>query len=175
MKKPNTVGGGANTNRNGLEFERGTDLAEAFIEHPLYKLNGDGVVERTTGREVGRMYGKNKLYKNLLEANGIDYQNIVSKKLLPDDALLVDKTLFVIEKKYQAGAGSVDEKLQTCDFKRKQYTKLLAPLGIAVEYYYVLNSSWFNHPSYRDVFDYIESVGCRHFFDVIPLEALGLQ
>lgn len=174
MKKFNTVGGGANTNRNGLEFERGTDLAEAFKEHPLYKLNGDGVVERTTGREVGRMYGKNKLYKNLLEASSIDYQTIVSKKLLPDDALLVGKTLIVIEKKYQAGAGSVDEKLQTCDFKRKQYAKLLAPLGIAVEYYYVLNSSWFNHPSYRDVFDYIESVGCRYFFDVIPLEELGL-
>lgn len=175
MKKPNTVGGGANTNRNGLEFEQGTDLAEAFIEHPLYKLNGDGIVERTTGREVGRMYGKNKLYKNLLEANGVNYKDIVSKKLLPDDALLVDKTLFVIEKKYQASAGSVDEKLQTCDFKRKQYAKLLAPLGIAVEYYYVLNSAWFDKPSYRDVFDYIESVGCRHFFDIIPLEALGLQ
>lgn len=174
MKKFNTVGGGANTNRNGLEFERGTDLAEAFKEHPLYKLNGDGIVERTTGREVGRMYSKNKLYKNLLEANGIDYHAIVSKKLLADDALLVGKTLIVIEKKYQAGAGSVDEKLQTCDFKRKQYAKLMAPLGIGVEYYYVLNSSWFNHPSYRDVFEYIESVGCRYFFDVIPLEELGL-
>lgn len=174
MKKFNTVGGGANTNLSGLEFERGTDLAEAFKEHPLYKLNGDGILERTTGREVGRMYGKNKIYKNLLEANGIDYQTIVSKKLLPDDALLVGKKLIVIEKKYQAGAGSVDEKLQTCDFKRKQYAKLMAPLGIDVEYYYVLNSSWFNHPSYRDVFDYIESVGCRYFFDVIPLEELGL-
>ena len=174
MKKFNTVGGGANTNRNGLEFERGTDLAEAFKDHPLYKLNGDGIIERTTDHEVGRMYGKNKLYKNLLEANNIDYQSIVSKKLLPDDALLVDKTLFVIEKKYQAGAGSVDEKLQTCDFKRKQYAKLLAPLGVTAEYYYVLNSAWFDHPSYRDVFAYIESVGCRYFFDVIPLEKLGL-
>lgn len=174
MRTPNTVGGGANTNRSGLEFERGTDLAEAFQDHSLYKLNGDGVEERATGREVGRLYGKNKLYKNLLEANGIDYKVLVSKKLLPDDALLVGRKLFVIEKKYQAGAGSVDEKLQTCDFKRKQYGKLLAPLNITAEYYYILNNLWFNHPSYRDVFEYIESVGCRYFFDVIPLAELGL-
>jgi hypothetical protein len=42
-------------------------------------------------------------------------------------------------------AGSVDEKLQTCDFKRKQYLKLVQPLGIKVEYVYVLND-WFKQP-----------------------------
>ena len=44
------------------------------------------------------------------------------------------ETLFIIEVKYQQLAGSVDEKLQTCDFKRKQYLKLVNYLGLKVEY-----------------------------------------
>jgi hypothetical protein len=53
-----------------------------------------------------------------------------------------------IEVKYQQVAGSVDEKLQTCDFKLKQYLKLVASLGIKVEYVYVLNN-WFKKPNTR--------------------------
>ena len=80
---------------------------------------------------------------------------------------------FIIEKKYQARAGSVDEKLQTCDFKKKQYIKLFAPLNIKVEYYYVLNE-WFDKPQYRDVFDYIQSVGCKYFIVELPFNELNL-
>jgi hypothetical protein len=50
------------------------------------------------------------------------------------------KTLFIIEVKYQQVAGSVDEKLQTCDFKRKQYLKLVRSLELKVEYVYVLSN-----------------------------------
>lgn len=76
-------------------------------------------------------------------------------------------------KKYQARSGSVDEKLQTCDFKKKQYTKLFKPLNIKVEYYYVLND-WFRKPEYEDVFEYIESVGCKYFIEELPLDEIGL-
>lgn len=169
----NTAGGGAATNRNGLEFERGTDLREAFKEHPRYKLVGDGVVDRATDKEVGTLYAKNKLYKNLLEARGFNYRDYISKKLLPDDALLVGGTVHIIEKKYQAGAGSVDEKLQTCHFKLRQYTKLIKPLGLRVEFHFLL-SDWFKAPSYRDVLEYIEETGCNYFFHEIPLDKLGL-
>jgi len=74
--------------------------------------------------------------------------------LLPDDALLVivRETLFIIEVKYQQVEGSVDEKLQTCDFKCKQYLKLVGSLGLKVEYVYVLND-WFRNPRYKDVLD----------------------
>ena len=43
--------------------------------------------------------------------------------------VIVRETLFIIEVKYQQVEGSVDEKLQTCDFKRKQYLKLVVGLG----------------------------------------------
>ena len=70
-------------------------------------------------------------------------------------------------------AGSVDEKLQTCNFKKKQYKKLFSRLNIEVEYMYLL-SDWFLHKSYKDVLDYIISVGCSYYFEYIPLDKLGL-
>lgn len=44
-------------------------------------------------------------------------------------------------------SGSVDEKLQTCDFKRKQYLKMVHSLGLKVEYVYVLND-WFKNTKF---------------------------
>jgi hypothetical protein len=94
---------------------------------------------------------------------------------LPDDAIYIlkDKILYIVEMKFQIVAGSVDEKLQTCDFKNKQYKKLLAPLGISVKYVYVL-SDWFKKTEYKDVLEFIKSVGCYYFFNELPLEFLGL-
>lgn len=98
-----------------------------------------------------------------------------TKKLLPDDAIyvIVNNTMFIIELKFQKTAGSVDEKLQTCDFKKKQYRKLLAPLNFEVEYVYILND-WFRQPEYNDVLDYVISVGCQYYFHYLPLQKLGL-
>ena len=125
--------------------------------------------------KVALSVGKYDLYKRLLEPKGVDYREYVSKKLLPDEALynLHNNTIYIIEKKFQSGAGSVDEKLQTCDFKKKQYKKLFTPIDIEVQYFYVCND-FFKHDSYRDVFDYIRSVGCNAFFNEIPLDFLCL-
>ena len=110
-----------------------------------------------------------------LKARGVDWKNIISKKLLPDDSIyvIINNTFFIIECKFQQVAGSVDEKLQTCDFKKKQYQKLLSNLNMEVEYVYLL-SNWFRKPEYRDVLDYIISVHCRYYFEYIPLQVLGL-
>ena len=170
-RKPNTVGGGSKTNFNGLKFEARADLREAIAIHPAYDLRSDKVYEN--GKVVAKYYEKHSLYKDFLTPNDVDYKAYLSKKLLPDGALLVDKTIYIIEKKFQAGSGSVDEKLQTCDFKKKQYIKLFKPLNIKVEYYYVLND-WFRKPEYNDVFEYIESVGCKYFIEELPLEEVGL-
>ena len=123
---------------------------------------------------VARCFRKHDFYKFLAE-HGVDWKKIISKKLLPDDALLVivRETLFIIEVKYQQVAGSVDEKLQTCDFKRKQYVKLVCSLDLKVEYVYVLND-WFRKPEYKDVLDYIHSVNCHYKFNELPLAWLGL-
>ena len=101
---------------------------------------------------------------------------IISKRLFQDEALyvIVNNTLFIIEMKFQKVAGSVDEKLQTCDFKKKQYQKLMAPLNIDIEYIYILND-WFKKSEYKDTLDYIISVsGCSYYFNYLPLRKIGL-
>ena len=70
------------------------------------------------------------------------------------------------------GAGSVDEKLQTIDFKIKEYKKILP--GWEVRFSYILND-FFKQDFYRDVFDYIKSVGDDYYFNTLPLEDLGLE
>lgn len=85
----------------------------------------------------------------------------------------MNNTLFIIEMKFQKVAGSVDEKLQTCDFKKKQYKKLMSAINVEVEYIYIL-SDWFRKPEYKDVLDYIISVGCQYYFHYLPLKKLGL-
>ena len=169
----NTHGGGARTNANGLRFEQETSL-ESALKSAGYTIDGNGNVY-TDGNLVAISAPKNKLYKRILEPRNIYVENILSKKLLPDGALLniETNTIYIIEKKFQNAAGSVDEKLQTCDFKRKQYCKLFEPVNIYVEYVYICND-YFNVPQYADVFNYIESVGCKHFFNIIPLTSLGL-
>lgn len=169
--------GGAST-LTGLNFEREVDFIDLLSAVPGYtvRTNGEkaGCEIFFNGKLVARCFRKHAFYK-FLEEEGIDWRPRISKQLLPDDALLVivRETLFIIEVKYQQVEGSVDEKLQTCDFKRKQYLKLVVDLGLKVEYVYVLNS-WFKNPRYRDVLDYINSVNCHYKFGSLPLAWLGL-
>ena len=173
----NQWGGGANT-QTGLVFEREVDFHDLLRKTRGYEVKaidrkaGKGVYFR--GEGVARCFRKHDFYK-FLEEQKVDWRPKLSKKLLPDDALLVDarETLFVIEVKYQQGVGSVDEKLQTCDFKRKQYLKLLAGTGLKFEYVYVL-SDWFKQDAYKDVLKYILSVNCHFAFGSLPLSFLGL-
>lgn len=113
-------------------------------------------------QKEGLDLSKHNLYK-FLSQNGIDWKQLISKKLLPDEAYLVDKELKIYEKKYQQVAGSVDEKLQTCAFELLQYKKIGKALGRnRVTYTYLLND-WFMKPEYKDVLDYIRSVdGCDY-------------
>ena len=164
--------GGGNT-RTGLVFEGKVDLATFLGQQPHYNLVGNDVLY--DGNVVARVFKKNAFYSVFLAELNIDWKNYISKRLLPDDSIfvLLNNTLFIIECKHQQVAGSVDEKLQTCDFKRKQYKKLMAPANIDVEYVYLLDD-WFRQDAYKDVLDYIHSVGCDYYFEYIPLMKLGL-
>ena len=78
---------------------------------------------------IGEYFEKHGFYNLFLQKHNIDWKTINSKKYLPDSIFYnhSNKTIYVIEKKYQAGAGSVDEKLQTCSFKKTVYKKLIEP------------------------------------------------
>ena len=168
--------GGSNT-QTGINFEKKIDLLE-FLDK---KVKGYSVKKADIGSEiyfqnklVARSYRKYQLYK-FLDSQKIDYKKYLSKKLLPDDAIYVIKenTLFIIEVKYQQVTGSVDEKLQTCGFKLRQYKKLFSELNYEVEYIYVL-SKWFKKPEYTDTLEYIINEGCKYYFEYLPLHKIGL-
>ena len=107
---------------------------------------------------------KNKLY-TYLKAQDIDWQQFLSRKLLPDEAYFNPETkeLAIYEKKFQQTQGSADEKPQTCGFKISQFRKIGAAIGAQkVTYTYILND-WFAQPMYKDMLDYIKSVdGCDY-------------
>ncbi|MBF0777286.1 hypothetical protein [Streptococcus cuniculi] len=190
--------GGANT-KTGLAFELKTDFPTFLNQQSGYSIENidynttrrnDGTIIRGTklrskplrwkisflGEEVGQIFQKDGLYRYFDEIDGYDYTKIISAKLLPDEAIFVinSNTVYIIEKKTQSGGGSVDEKLQTCDFKLKQYKKLFSPLNKEANYSYLLDKDWFEQSRYKDVLDYIISVGCKYYFNFIPLDVIGL-
>lgn len=163
--------GGANTNVTGLRFEKDTSLEQALREAKFqvekFKISQEGLY-------VGDLVGKSQLYK-FLEVHDVDWKDRISAKLLPDEAIfsIRARKLTVIEKKWQEVSGSVDEKLQTCGFKIRQYNKLVDGLGIKVQFVYLLND-WFSHPRYADVLAYIKESGADYHFKSVPLDLLDL-
>lgn len=171
-------GKGGGKTITGLAFEERVDLISLFQNIEGYEIvktnNKSGQIINYNGVRVARCFKKHEFYKFLDEFN-VDWTKFLSKRLLPDNGLfvIVRDTLFIIEIKFQEVSGSVDEKLQTCDFKRKQYSKLVHSLNWKVEYVYVLNN-WFKQKSYKDTLDYIHSMNCHYVFNEIPLKWLGL-
>lgn len=167
--------GGGNT-RTGINFEGKADFITLLDNIPNYSIKKVeiGYEVFCDSKLVAQSFKKHDFYR-YLETKGVKWQKIVSKRLLPDDAIYVihNNTLYILEMKYQEVAGSVDEKLQTCDFKKKQYKKIMAQLNIEVEYIYIL-SDWFRNEAYKDVLDYVISVGCQYYFEYLPLQKIGL-
>lgn len=177
MTAENTMkkgGIGGNLTKTGLRFEEIVDINRALGNLEKYHIENNRIIKNNV--PIAELHSKNELYKFLLK-RGVKYEKIISKKLLPDIAVLVYKTriFFIFEVKYQQVQGSTDEKLQTCHFKIRQYKKLIEEtLGYEVRYVYILNN-WFKDKRYKDVLDYIKSIhGCDYLFKKVPLSFLGL-
>lgn len=120
--------------------------------------------EQVQVKSEGINLTKYNLYK-YLDQNKINWKDIISKKLLPDEAYFNPETkeFKIYEKKFQQTAGSADEKPQTCAFKIYQFRKIGKALGAEKVTYTYFLSSWFAKPEYKDMLDYIKSVeGCDY-------------
>lgn len=120
--------------------------------------------ERVKINTTGINLTKHNLYK-YMDKLGIKWNDVISKKLLPDEAYFDESTkeLKIYEKKFQQVAGSADEKPQTCAFKIFQFKKIGKAIGAKKVTYTYLLSSWFSKPEYKDMLDYIKSVdGCDY-------------
>jgi hypothetical protein len=180
--------GGAKTAKAGADFEKISDnqliasLSESGYEQTfLYGLNSGGVAPHAlsmekSGSKIDIFY-KAGIYKYFFEPRGIDAKKLFSARLEPDSAIYSyrKKILTIIEKKQQTGAGSVAEKLQTCDYKKYYYEKLLEGTGIKLEIVWLLGPYFYeNRAGLASVFEYMESKGSRYYFEILPVEELAL-
>lgn len=206
--------GGANTNLNGLDFEQRTDLRDhlekdfngryILREYPISKENRVKsqskdhhflVYDRNRQENIGVITKQFQFYNVLKQVYGIE--NIHHKFWKPDEAFFNFKrrTVFIVEKKYQNGPGSVDEKLFGFNAKRVLYQELFnrqmnEPV-IPVEFIALFNRSWWldgqiidkktgklkKHQSvdYHDYFDSLRNNGVRIMFDKYEDWFLGLE
>jgi hypothetical protein len=172
--------GGANTNANGIAFEKDVSLTELLIKagYTIKVTEDEETLFNNRGEVIGVLLPKGKIYKYLFKKGLIkdsQARDVLSKRLLPDNAFYnyTQNTLYIIEVKFQAKEGSTDEKLQTCDFKKKTYIRLFGNHVEKVEFIYVLND-WFMDESYADTLRYVKEMGCHYYFKELPLKSLGL-
>lgn len=207
----NDRSGGKNTNVHGLGFERETDLVDKIKddlsdiyeikEHvfpksfkPVFKKNKNiwDVYRKDEDEKIGVITKKKQFYNVLKEIYGLE--NIHSKNWEPDEVFfnLERETVFVVEKKFQTGPGSVDEKLFGFNAKRIIYQEIFnqkdSEPNTSIEFSTLLNSSYWlygkykdkngldrvKNNSYHDYFNSLRNNGIRIMFDEYDYWWFGL-
>jgi hypothetical protein len=157
-----TGAGGANTNANGLPYEKKTDLSSfytsSFYTEYVQKKQKETFRTIKFAGFDGELINVNKAdlhkYMTKIGEKNTDLQPAGGCKQ-PDEAYVdtTRKALYIIEKKFQKGTGSVDEKLQTGPFKKTHYGKLFP--NYTVHYIYCL-ADWFKREEYTSLLEYLE-------------------
>ena len=150
--------GGANTNKTGLQFEIETDLQTNL-------QNAKIDISKIT-------FCRKRNLETLLKKHNFDMTEYFGKRFEPDEAFIYNNELFVIEKKYQGGSGSVDEKIQTGPYKKLVYEICANALGLTkATYIYLLKGKFFNTNKYtKHQIPYLEENGIPVYFDSFPIE-----
>ena len=147
-----TGAGGANTNLNGLAFEKLTNVEEKLLENNFIKKqinkNKFGYYLINENNEKNDKNDKTVIY---LIQNG--FKTYIKTKFnidvyrQPDEAYLIKNNkddsyhLKILEKKNQNVEGSVEDKLKTGSFNRKEYELMFkdANINIKVSYAFCLS------------------------------------
>lgn len=195
--------GGANTNINGLKFEHRTDLASSIdsnlskeykLEEHVFKkqliVNSKSpvfdVIRLKDNFHIGVITNQNQFYNVLYDTYGL--KNINHKRWKPDEVFFnfEANTIFIVEKKWQSGPGSVDEKIFGFVNKRRLYQNNFNQLAKepkpTVEFSALFNSDWWlkggpnseNGKHYQDYFDNLRIDGIKIFFDEYEYWWFGL-
>lgn len=136
-KTKGTGAGGANTNKTGLSYENKTELSDHYkiIKKHKYSIE---VQFNGSSKRFNRT-SKTDLFKHMEKHTNKEVEQAHGCKQ-PDECYINEPYMFIIEKKFQQRSGSVCEKIQTADFKKKQYQKHFP--DYKVEYIYCL-SDWY--------------------------------
>ena len=185
MRKGGT--GGEKTQKSGEAFESHTLTAlisslkiGGYTVNSLRKGSGTSprgmTLENKEGNKI-ELYFKAAVHKDFFQPRGVLTEKYFSARLEPDTAIFSEKTntLTIIEKKQQSGAGSVAEKLQTCDYKMMYYSTLCEPIGVKVDLIWQLGSYFVDQKeNLRSVFEYMLLKGSRYYFLDIPIKDLKI-
>lgn len=157
IKNKGTGAGGKNTNKNGLSFEKLTDLKTEYK-----------VISNNKHHNVIQFHNQNKKLIESSQSNFYKYMNIDKNKQnighgckKPDECYIhkVSKNIFIIEKKFQQCSGSVCEKIQTAPFKIWNYKRNFPKYDI--NYIYVL-SEWFEN-NCKNELEYLDENKIKYF------------
>ena len=142
MINKGTGAGGSKTNKNGLPYEELSDLRTEYKiiskEKHFTKIQFNLSDKKYLSTKKSNFFKcmKGKIDTNITKAHGCKE---------PDECYIYEednenKIIFIIEKKFQQGSGSVCEKIQSPDFKIWQYSRTFPEYQIV--YIYCL-SDWF--------------------------------
>jgi len=129
--------GGSNTTKNGINYEELTDLTTnykvliKYKYHNTIQFNGSDILIKVTSQSRFLKCMDEYIDKTIKKGHGCKN---------PDECYIYNKTIFIIEKKFQQGSGSVCEKIQSPLFKKWQYSRMFPDYNIV--YIYCL-SEWF--------------------------------
>ena len=160
IKNKGTGAGGANTNKNGLNYEKSTELSTCYKIKQIHKnckelvfnINNDIPFIATNGISLFK-YMDQHMDKSISGAHGCKR---------PDECFINENTkqIFIIEKKFQQTKGSTCEKIQTPDFKIWQYSRIFPDYNII--YIYCL-SDWFKKNCIAEL-EYLNFKGISYFW-----------
>lgn len=151
--------GGANT-QTGKWFEIKTDLKTALTEAD-YNI---------TDFVFCKQHDFPKYFKEQTQEK---MEDIFGKKFLPDEAIIYNNVLYVIEKKTQNGTGSVDEKIQTGPYKLEIYRDCAKRFGLIEARFIYLLSDSFNASRYtKHQIPYLNQHNIQVYFEKLPINEI---
>ena len=177
MEGKNKAGGGASTTAHGKQFEDSHSLEKVLVENGYTVEKGSVYLK---GKYVGMIASQGNFYKLFLKKTMKTVRETIGGKALKPDTAFYNannKTLYIIEKKFQKSKGSVDEKIQTCEYKLRFYNRVAWKFKEEevkhVRYFYLL-SDFFKEKEYKESLHFIQDTGCDFYFDKIELHSIGL-
>jgi hypothetical protein len=144
--------GGKKTNKHGLSYEE--KITNKIIDN-LGIIKHKEKFGKCKNDIITIVIINDKEYK-LLVKKGLEHYIKPSGKCSyhpqPDICFVNEKTIYILEIKFQSRAGSVDEKIQTSSIKKALYEDLYE--GYKIKYAYILND-WFKKYKYTSVIKHI--------------------
>ena len=173
-----TGAGGANTNANGLPYELYTDLSGLYTQcqgmaKEISVKTSKCHMKSVTFAGYDRLIyvGNKSAFHKGMELLGFSMVLPVALGITqpahgcrqPDEAYvdIERKKIIIIEKKFQQHGGSVCEKIQSGDFKRRQYQKMYPQFDV---YYVYCLSSWFKENCAAEIDDLVNYSNIPVFF-----------